>query len=150
MACLSMTILLITSTVSTTSREVAQEVIEKLMDEHPELFVMPDLPPWPKGLAKAVRTPRDAVCLQNGVELGRGSWVPEDRGRATQERLLAFQAYPQRAQAVVDALMPRVTAAIAEKAAAESQGYSLRTVVMWALVGLAVGAAGTAVVVVAN
>ena len=149
MAWLSTIILLTTSTAST-SGETAHEVIQKLRAERPELFVVPELPPWPTGLRKAVRTPRDGVCLQNGEQLGIGTWLPDDLGRATQERLLAFEAYPQRAQAIIDGLVPRVSVAIANRVSAEYQGYSFQTVLVWALVGLAVGAAGTAVVVIAN
>jgi hypothetical protein len=124
-------------------------VIEKLRQNHPELFTAPELQPWPKGLPSARRTPHEVRCYdEKGDGLGFGVWMPQELGEATKERLLVLEQYPGRSQAVVDAIVPKVVDAVISSEAVK-EGFGLQAVVMWGLVGIVVGAAATTAVVVA-
>lgn len=124
-------------------------MIDQLRLEYPDLFAAPELPPWPTGLPKALETPEAARCAAGGTELGEGSWVPRARGRATQQLLLTCRTLPGQCRDVINAIVPRVVTAIVDQVgAAPPAGFSLQTVVVWALTGLAVGAATTALLVV--
>lgn len=146
MAWMSMILWLNISATASTS-----DLLEQLRAEHPELFTVPAVAPYPDHMPDPYETPTEARCAHNKLgELGRGTWIPRELDLVVQSRLLTLEAYPKQAQAVVDALVPRVVAAVADRVRADQPGYSLGTVLTWAALGLAFGAAGGVAVAVAR
>jgi hypothetical protein len=138
--------ILLLATTSTAAPVTTTEIVEQLRIERPELFTVPPAPAWSEGLPRSLHTPGMAQCVsKSGRILTRGIWLPHRLGREVEYRLMALEAYPARAQAVVDALAPGILDAIADRAAAEPPpGYPLRTLAVWivgaAAAGLVVGA----------
>lgn len=132
MGWLSMALLAATST---TVPETTDKIVSGLREEHPALFTAPTVPDWPGGLGMSYDTPDLARCVDfHGYDLGQGTWVPSDLGREVQRRLLMLDAYPARAQAVIDGLVPRVIVAVAERAISEPDESAWR----WVKAGLLV------------
>ena len=145
------------------------ELIAKVREAHPELFVPPPVDPWETGLGDALRTPQDAVCYAVLPEgqlriLADGVWMPSDRAKAVLGKLVEFDHYPRKVQATIDGLVGEVgsrsicTAIVsgsAQVAASEARvqyeaerdpGYSVWAIIKWsALTGL-VAATVTAIV----
>ena len=137
-------------TISAPASASAADLLLELRSDHPELFVVPEVPQWPDNLPPEWKTPDEARCFREFEgDMGAGVWLPRELERIIELRLLELEQYPVRAQGVLDALVPRVVEAVADKVAtAPAPGYRLSTVVMWTALGVLAGAAATATVVV--
>lgn len=112
--------------------------LEALRKEHPELFVAPELPPWPQGLPRPIET-------------DTGTILPPARATAVLTRLRMLDVYPSRCQARLDAWVDAYgvcataidgarAVGAAEARVEDPQGWSLSTVVTTGALGVVVGA----------
>lgn len=138
------------------------DLLQRVREKHPELFVVPEVEPWPQGLQRPLKVPSQARCFDaGGNELGAGAWTPKARGDAIASKLTRLKVYPGQAQGRLNEFVGVIrdqticaaagdgsgkaatAAADARCVGATPVGHSTWTVVKWAtgtaLGGLVVG-----------